>query len=716
MKKILFLLFLSALVKAQIVPNQLTTTNYTKTIGYNGNYNRGALQDWDAKISKIQQATASSTASVIWIGDSWTMNGTFAQPVSSYLRSKFGDGGVGYYGASTLNAGSIYGSGNQTASITRVGNWANVGLNSFIMSAACTADSSSTLGDSLYYVGVATDFVVHYMNKSSGGSFVVRVDGTSPTTVSTSGATSFSTTSKTGLTDGTHTLSIKVSSAGSGVLINGVEINRNQIGVRVHNLGSSGSTSSQWVLQNSANWALAIQQLAPNLAVIQLGVNDCATGITPTTYISNITTIVNRVLAAMPRCAILISSPSDIGAATTYPMSSYISVLKNYALANNYGFIDNYSLIGGYSNANTRGLYTNTTHINNTGGELLKQNMLNYFMNGQSMYYSNGNSFALGEGALINSLITYTPNFAIGTNTLKNLKTGILNTGVGYASLFTGTTFSNVTSFGALAGYYNTASNNDFFGKYAGQNNAGGTGNAYFGTESGLNNVSGNFNTYMGGSSGRATTGSNNTCIGYGAAYATGAVSNVTAVGFLANYANSTGSNGVFIGSYAGRYNTLSNRLFINDRDRTNIAGDTTKSIISGIMAALPANQLLKINAHTSVLHLAGNSSAPTATVGGGAGVSATYTLTNCTDVAGKISVTSATLPNTDDTVITLSFNTAYTSAPTVILTPANKLTANLAKGQEVFATTSTTQLIITSNGTALGTPVIYAWNYLIVQ
>jgi len=114
--------------------------------------------------------------------------------------------------------------------------------------------------------------------------------------------------------------------------------------------------------------------------------------------------------------------------------------------------------------------------------------------------------------------------------------------------------------------------------------------------------------------------------------------------------------------------------------------------------------------------HIIGSSTAPTATVGGGAGVGATYTLTNCTDVAGKISVTTATLPNTDDTVITLTFNSAFDSAPTVILTPANKATANLAKGQEVFATTSTTQLIITSNGTALGTPVVYAWYYTIIQ
>jgi hypothetical protein len=751
MKKILFLLFLSTLVKAQIVPNQLTTTNYTKTIGYNGNYNRGALQDWDAKISKIQQATASTTASVVWIGDSWTVNNTVVPPISSYLRFKFGDAGCGYYGASSYNSGNTYGSDGQQVTFTEVGSWADVNSASYVNSAALAADSSSTLNDSIYYVGKMTNAVIHYMTKTSGGSFIYRVDGTSPATVSTAGTKALNFVSITGLTDGTHTLSIKVSTAASGVLICGAEINRNNNGVRIHNLGKSGATAADWVSQSATSFSAALQQFAPNMAVICLGVNDANGSVVPSTYISNITTIVNRVIAAMPNCAIVLFSPSDIGTSPAYSMSQYVSQLKTYALNNNYVFIDNYSLIGSYTTANARGLYANTAHLNTTGGNIFVQNFLNFLMNGQSMYYSSGLNTNYGELSLLNTVSSGTANVGFGYQALRYNTTGSQNTGIGYGASTSNTSGSQNTSIGFAALNLNTSGgSNTGIGYQALTANTTGSFNvaegvrAMFSNKTGSNNVAsgylalntnttGNNNCGYGANSlFTNATGSQNTGIGYASAYtnATGSyntglgfqsllltnASNNTGVGAQAGYTNSSGTNNVFIGFQAGYYETGSSRLWIDNTSRSSLSDGQGKALITGTFAATAAAQTVQINAHTKLLHIIGNTTAPTATVGGGAGVGATYTLTNCTDVAGKISVTTATLPNTDDTVITLSFNTAYTAAPTVILTPANKATANLAKGQEVFASTSTTQLIITSNGTALGTPVVYAWYYHIIQ
>ena len=667
------------LVTSNFVPyvgaNSFTTSNNitANALSSNGtyNYNRNYLKDWDAKVSNLQQVTASTTASVVWIGDSWTMNNTCAQPVAFYLRNTFGDAGCGYFGASTVNNGSTYGVGNQTVSITRFGTWTNVGQNSFIRAVALGSDSSKTVGDSIYYVGIATDFIVHYMNKASGGSFVVRVDGTSPTTVTTAGTLSFSTTAKTGLTDVTHTLSIKVATAGSGVLINGVEVNRSTNGVRVHNLGSSGSTSGQWILQDSLSWHTGIQGLNPNMAIIQLGVNDCNQNVVPATYLGNITRIVNRVKAAMPNCDIVLFASGDIGVASTYPMSDYITLLKNYALVNNYAFIDNYSLLGSYTKANTRGLYANTTHLNLVGGELVKQNFLNYLNNGRSMYYTNGFNTPVGEQVLLNATSTASSNVGVGFSALKATKTGKNCTGVGYASLFS-----------------NLADDVNGFGKFSLYNNTSGTMNSAFGSESMLNNLGGAYNC-MFGSAGLRTnqSGSNNSALGYAALYNTLNVSNNTAVGYLAGYTNSTGAGNIFLGAQSGRYETRSNKFYINNVDRSNIGNDTTLSLLYGTMAATKANQYLKVNGSLGV-------QSNTTNVSGSTSGTAVYSQPFVGNFYKKVIVYCAALNGT----ASYTFRFPFTQTPVILTTSglaAAKVTALTTTSMTVTGATDTGFLII---------------------
>jgi hypothetical protein len=437
----------------------------------------------------------------------------------------------------------------------------------------------------------------------------------------------------------------------------------------------------------------------------------------------------------MPLCSIVLFSQGDISTVTTYPMSQYVSQLKNYALANNYVYIDNYSLLGSYTNANSRGMYSDAVHLSASGGTLVRNNFLDFLMDGLPMNVENSTNVNLGKNSMV-SITSGLYNVALGAQSMSTTTSGTNNVGVGYQSLVFNTTGHNNMAIGTGALAYNTSGNNNVaIGSSAMYSNTVGVNSVGIGTSAllaadGTNNTaigywamksatSGAYNVAIGANALQLNAGAryNNTAIGNGALAVNTSGGNNTALGnYAGGAANGTGSGNNFLGCYAGYRETGSNILRIDNQARADLATERTNAIINGTMAATPSAQTLQLNAHTQILHIIGNTTAPTATVGGGAGVGATYTLTNCTDVAGKISVTSATLPNTDDTVITLSFNTAYTSAPTVILIPANKATANLAKGQEVFATTSTTQLIITSNGTALGTPVIYAWNYLIVQ
>lgn len=579
-------------------------------------YNRNYLKDWDSQISKLQQGTASTTATAIWIGDSWVQNGTLAQPLSGYLRTKFGDAGVGYYGAASVNTGNSFSAYAMSATRIKVGSWTDISRNTYVMSASIATDSSSTVNDSIYYVGVATDFIVHYMQKPSGGSFVLRVDGTNPTTVSTSGVLSFSTSSKTGLTDGTHTLSIKVSSAGSGVLINGAEINRNNNGIRIHNLGTSGSSSADWVKQNAANWQNSISVLNPNLAIITLGINDAVQGIPISTYTANLKIIIDRILAVKPNCAILLFSQSDISTVTTFPMSSYVNAMKLFALANNYAFIDNYSLIGSYATANARGLYADAVHLNNTGGNVLIQNFQNYLMNGLSMYANFGTNLYTGLDAYVSAVLSSTYNTVYGINSMRGTTTGSQNSAFGYNTLFANTTGSNNAAFGNsslvgnISGYNNSAYGfGSMFSNTTGNSNTAMGGNAMQMNTTGIQNVAVGFNAMRLGTNGTgntavgylaqaSNTGStfNNTSFGAGAMTANTTGNNNTHIGYYAGGTSPTGSGNVMLGNFAGYYATGNNNFYIDNTSRTNEATQKTLALMFGIFGASAAAQQVTIN------------------------------------------------------------------------------------------------------------------------
>jgi len=121
------------------------------------------------------------------------------------------------------------------------------------------------------------------------------------------------------------------------------------------------------------------------------------------------------------------------------------------------------------------------------------------------------------------------------------------------------------------------------------------------------------------------------------------------------------------------------------------------------------------------ISHLSGLTSAPATSAGTGAGTGGVVSLiVGATDLSGTIDVATGTTCATDAIVATITFNVSYATAPKCIhITPANKLTQNLAKGQECFIPTSgttTTKFELTSNGTALADGAVYQWYYFIVQ
>ena len=123
-----------------------------------------------------------------------------------------------------------------------------------------------------------------------------------------------------------------------------------------------------------------------------------------------------------------------------------------------------------------------------------------------------------------------------------------------------GTFGSNNNFFGRSAGQYNTTGcNNNFFGRYAGRNNTSGTDNVFIGSQAGFNNTSGSYNNVVGSYAGLFNS--------------TGRYNNF--FGARAGLNNTTGSSNNFFGNYAGRTNTTggSNNFFGHFAGRTNSTG-----------------------------------------------------------------------------------------------------------------------------------------------
>ena len=168
------------------------------------------------------------------------------------------------------------------------------------------------------------------------------------------------------------------------------------------------------------------------------------------------------------------------------------------------------------------------------------------------------------------------PNFttAEGTNSLKNLTTGVGNTAVGWSSLLSDTDGSYNTAVGAGTLLLNVGNQstsegteNTAVGAAALLLNTTGLGNTAVGATALLNNSTGRVNTAVGVSAIFSnTTGGNNTAVG------TTALGNNTegdgnvAVGTLALSVNTTGSNNIALGGAAGvNITTGSNNIDIGN-------------------------------------------------------------------------------------------------------------------------------------------------------
>ena len=238
--------------------------------------------------------------------------------------------------------------------------------------------------------------------------------------------------------------------------------------------------------------------------------------------------------------------------------------------------------------------YTNTTGHSNTfngnkAGYYNTTGFYNTFNGFEAGYYNttgDSNTFSGYQAGASNTTGYYNTFSGFMAGVLNN--TGSSNTFNGYLSGYSNTTGVRNTFIGAFAGDNNTeGERNAFLGYQSGQHNTTGYYNTFIGANSGITNTTGIRNTFIGSSAGLSnTTGERNAFLGYYSGVnntigfantffgdATGGNNTTgirnTYIGYGAGNTNSTGNYNVCIGTYAGFFETGSNRLYIDNVDTT---------------------------------------------------------------------------------------------------------------------------------------------------
>lgn len=339
---------------------------------YGFNINPLLMPHWTACTAKVKINTGNCR--VLMVGDSTTYglgsNGTLSTgdvTVGSYpanLAKYLNSSVLPAQRDAAIGAGGGTGNGNacggNDARIACGGAWAFNGVTTAggnTYNAGATGTLTFTPTDSV------NTFVFWYIVNSGLGAGTYAVDGGSTTAFNENGGSAITSVTVNAGSLAAHTLDIAWTS-GSIYLI-GFEAYNSAVGsVRIENAGWSGSNSGNWNNFGSPWQPLnAVAGMAPDVILIDLGINDWNSGVTTATYAINIQALINAWKATSD---IILVTP-DPGAITVMPLATqqaFVSAMYQLAISNNLPLIDNFSRWGSYERANVAPLsfYFNNQH------------------------------------------------------------------------------------------------------------------------------------------------------------------------------------------------------------------------------------------------------------------------------------------------------------------------------------------------------------------
>lgn len=275
---------------------------------------------------------------IAWIGDSYAVDGKITGPFTNALQSRYGDGGTGwinlYYLCDVQPEVSIGAAGTwniQRQTVT------STGLN---ISDVRTSDVSTP---ARLTVRVNADSAtLFYYKQPGGGSFKWWSDDGVPIEIDTSAsAPSIGSSTISGLTLALHLFQVQITSSNTaGIALDGMDVRSGNSGAVVHNLGSAGSDTEDWVRVDANLWGTQLAAVKPSLVLVMLSPNDQTERISVAKQTMNLTGLVGRVRAAVPEAPIVFIPPPDNGLNRLPTMSAYNAAQAELAKALGVGYID----------------------------------------------------------------------------------------------------------------------------------------------------------------------------------------------------------------------------------------------------------------------------------------------------------------------------------------------------------------------------------------
>lgn len=326
------------------------------------------MRNYESKLTQL----ASDELVIAFIGDSWTNSGhRIVEPIRAWLDVEYGISAFGYISvhASSGNPGTI-----AYVVKTRTGTWSDSSYSGTLYApdGATSATTDLTATFSLTPSTTVTKYIIHYLQKPDGGTLTYKLgSGGTPVSVDTNGTLEYKTVE---VTANSETLIIEISAAGvEGVTLAGVDVRNDTNGKAVvHKLGYGGGTASRVLQIDEAAFATAYTALAPDVVFITFGTNEMSGNVAPQTMSANIEAIADRLLAVNPLVDIVIIGAGPNGlAGKVYTIEQYNDALYQLARTRDWSFLDLQRFFGSYDDANSRGLYEDSVHPNQSGGRVI---------------------------------------------------------------------------------------------------------------------------------------------------------------------------------------------------------------------------------------------------------------------------------------------------------------------------------------------------------
>lgn len=342
-----------------------------------GVMNAGLVPHWTACTAKVKINAGSCR--VLAVGDSTTMGaysstgnvgevfaGSYPTRLAQYLNSPI----------LPVNRDSFMGAGGATTGTSVLFNDARIVSTGWISTSLTVGggffNATSTSSLAFTPTSQVNQFKLWYVVSNNTGVLSWTIDAGSPTNISESGSTGiFSSIIPAGAL-GSHVLHLNWVSG--TVFFLGVEATNTATGsVDIINAGNSGSTAVTWNGLSQIGARNATVALAPDVILLDLGINDWNTSIgeSVAAYTSNMQALIT---AWKPTSDIILvtPAPSSITQTGEPPLAiqkQYVAAMYSLAAANNLPIIDNFNRWGSFEikNLAPAQFYGNPIHPNSPG-------------------------------------------------------------------------------------------------------------------------------------------------------------------------------------------------------------------------------------------------------------------------------------------------------------------------------------------------------------